>query len=87
MQLCLMFVILRQNTTHVLPAIFLKLELPTSSTPGLLPAVPGRIQRSGSQERLQSPAGGCRVARPGCGSVPESLLQMMSHLQQEAIMP
>ena len=33
-----------------------------------LPFVPDMKQRSGIPGRRQSPAGGCREARPGCGS-------------------
>lgn len=33
-----------------------------------LPSAPDMKQRSGSPERRRSPAGGCRAARPGCGS-------------------
>lgn len=47
------------------------------------PAVPGRTQRSGSLGTRRIPAGGCRVAPPGCGSALGCPLQMMSRLHSE----
>lgn len=60
--------------------------VPVGTSPGAvghpaLPAAPGRRRRSGSRVRHQSPADGCRVAHPGCGSGPGCQLQMTSRLR------
>lgn len=48
-----------------------------------LPSAPDMKQRSGNPERRRSPAGGCREARPDCGSEPGCRPPGMSHLQDE----
>lgn len=50
---------------------------------GDLPSAPDRKQRSGSPERHRSPAGGCREARPDCGSELGCRPPGKSHLQDE----
>ena len=48
-----------------------------------LPSAPDMKQRSGSPERHQNPAGGCREARLDCGSEHGSQPPGTSHLQDE----
>lgn len=48
-----------------------------------LPSAPDMKQRSGSPERRRSPAGGCREARPDCGSELGCRPRGTSHLQDE----
>lgn len=48
-----------------------------------LPSAPDMKQRSGSPERRRSPAGGCREARPDCGSELGCRPPGTSHLQDE----
>lgn len=47
----------------------------------VIPFALDRIQRSGIQERLQSPADGCRAAHPDCGFEHGFLPLKMFHLQ------
>lgn len=50
-----------------------------------LPSAPDRKQRSGSPERRRSPAGGCRAARPDCGSGLGCRPPGTSRLQDETV--
>lgn len=50
-----------------------------------LPSAPDMKQRSGSPERHRSPAGGCREARPDCGSELGCRPPGTSHLQDETV--
>ena len=50
-----------------------------------LPSAPDMKQRSGSQGRRQSPAGGCKGARPDCGSELGCRPPGTSHLQDEMV--
>lgn len=53
---------------------------------GDLPSAPDMTQRSGSPERRRSPAGGCRAARPDCGSGPGFQPPGTSRLWDEALL-